>query len=181
MNIIFLDMDGVVNSAETFKRSKTDEIFKKQCLETRQIPFLIDPELRNRINEILTTVNECKIVWTSTWRVGLRNSKTFINGFFNSCGFVEDSFLSYTPIMYKFRFVEILEWLRIFGNNYNIEKCVIIDDIQEAEIPKNLEKEFGKNSPYIDIAKKYNCKFFKTDHKIGITDEIKNKILTYFM
>ena len=29
MNIIFLDMDGVINSAETFKRISKDEEFKK--------------------------------------------------------------------------------------------------------------------------------------------------------
>lgn len=180
MNIIFLDMDGVVNSQESFKRIYESKEFKQKCLEGRIIPEYIDPILRTRINEILSTVPDCKVVWTSSWRMGLRNSKVFIEGVYNKCGFNEGSFLSFTPILYKFRFVEILEWLRLFGDNYNIEKCVIIDDDHDAEIPDDLEKEFGKESPYIEVGKKYNCKFFQTDNKIGITDEIKNKILVYF-
>ena len=180
MNIIFLDMDGVINSAETFKHAKRNELFKEKCLEDRQAPFLIDPILRDKINEILKTVKDCKVVWSSTWRMGLRDSKVLIEGFYNKCGFEKNSFLSYTPIAYKFRCMEILDWLKVFGEKYDIEKCAIIDDDDDAGIPKNLEKEFGKNSPYIEIAKKYNTKFFQTTFKTGITDEIKNKILVYF-
>ncbi len=180
MNIIFLDMDGVINSAETFKRISKDEEFKQKCLENRIVPEYIDPELRSKINEILSVVPDCKVVWSSSWRMGLRNSKVFIEGVYNTCGFNEGSFLSFTPILYKFRFVEILEWLRLFGDNYNIEKCAIIDDDHDAGIPDDLEKEFGNGSPYIDVGKKYNCKFFQTNNKFGITDEIKNKILVYF-
>lgn len=181
MNIIFLDMDGVVNSQETFENIRGNKKFFNECLENRVVPEFIDPNLREKINEILIRVPDCKVVWSSTWRMGLRNSKVFIKGVYDTCGFVEDSFLSYTPIMHKFRFVEILEWLRLFGKNYDIEKCVIIDDDSDAGIPEDLEKEFGKGSPYIDVAKKYNCKFFQTKNEIGITDEIKNKILVYFL
>jgi hypothetical protein len=72
--------------------------------------------------------------------------------------------------------MEILDWLKIFDGRYNIEKCAIIDDDENAGIPEN----FPKFSPYPEIAKKYNIQFFKTSFKTGITDEIKNKILTYF-
>jgi hypothetical protein len=174
-------MDGVINSEATFSHAKENELFKEKCLEDRPEPFLIDPLLRDKINEILKTVEKCMVVWTSTWRMGLRDSKILIEGFYNQCGFEKNSFLSYTPITSsKFRYMEILDWLKIFDGRYNIEKCAIIDDDDDAGIPKNLEKEFGKNSPYIEIAKKYNTKFFQTSFKTGITDEIKNKILVYF-
>ena len=73
-------MDGVINSAETFKRINESEEFKQKCLENRIVPEFIDPELRDKINEILSSVPDCKVVWTSTWRMGLRNSKVFIEG-----------------------------------------------------------------------------------------------------
>jgi hypothetical protein len=56
---------------------------------------------------------------------------------------------------------------------------VIIDDDSDAEIPKDLEREFGKDSPYIEVGEKYNIKFFQTDNQIGITDEIKNEIILF--
>lgn len=181
MNIIFLDMDGVVNSAETFKKAKTDKEFLSLCIEERGRPYLIDPELRDKINEIIIGVDDCKIVWSSTWRMGLRNSKSFIEGFYNKCNFVKDSFLSYTPIRGSKRYEEILEWLIIFGNNYHIDKCVIIDDSVAYYKFKELEKLYGKDSEYYKIAKKYNPKFFQTNWEKGITEEIKLKILNYFV
>jgi hypothetical protein len=132
MNIIFLDMDGVINSRHTFIKAHDNEEFMSECLEKRKFPFLIDPELREKINEILKTVPDCKVVWSSTWRMGLRDSKVLIGGFYNSCGFEADSFLGFTPIRYKFRCMEILEWLYLFGDQYNVEKCAIIDDDIDA-------------------------------------------------
>lgn len=180
MNIIFLDMDGVVNSVETFKMVKTDKEFLSSCIEERTYPYLIDPKLRNRVNEIITKVDDCKIVWSSTWRMGLRNSKSFIEGFYNKCNFVKDSFLSYTPIKGGKRYEEILEWLILFENNYHINKCVILDDSVAYFKFKELEKLYGKNSEYYRIAKTYNPKFFQTNWKKGITEEIKLEILNYF-
>lgn len=170
MNIIFLDMDGVINSKETFKKAKLNNDFYKACLESRSYPFMIDPELRNKINEILTKVPNCKVVWSSTWRKGLRNSKLFIKGFYNQCGFIENSFLGFTPIMHEKREYEILHWLELFGNSYDINKCIIIDDDSDAEVTINNE-----------ITKKYKPKFFQTNNDIGINDDVKNKILNYFL
>lgn len=188
MNIIFLDMDGVINSGETLRKIHLDENFKLQCLacpsypeRTRSVPFYIDPSLREKINLILENVDNCKIVWSSTWRMGLRNSRSFIEGFYNLCGFTEGSFLSYTPIMHEKRYIEILEWLRCFEKNYEIEKCVIIDDDEDAEIDKNKIKDlFGEDSIYYKLTEKYNPKFFQTNNLIGITNKIKNNILNYF-
>lgn len=171
MNILFLDMDGVVNSAETFKRINEDETFFKQCLEGRQIPWIINPELRERINEILRECSDCKVVWTSTWRMGLRSSKVLIEGHFNTCGFEKDVFVGFTPITHSsHRFMEILEWLNLFGEKLNVEKCVIIDDDSDADIPKNAGTASKK------IADKFNIKFFQTQNEFGITEEIKNNI-----
>lgn len=169
-------MDGVVNSAETFKKAHEDKEYKLSCLEKRPVPEFIDPILRSRINEILTIVPDCKIVWSSTWRKGLRNSKVLIEGMFNQCGFKENSFLGYTPITNEKRWVEIALWLDTFGNRFKVDKCVIIDDDLDANIPTLVNLLQLKK-----IWDKFKPEFFNTDNKIGITEEIKNKILVYFL
>jgi hypothetical protein len=177
MKIIFLDMDGVVNSRDTFERARDDRAFKLKCLEHREVPYLIDPTLRERINEILRDVPDCKVVWSSTWRLGLRGSKIFIEGFYNQCGFEEFSFLGFTPSTHRGgpRYMEILEWLNTNGSRYNIEKCAIIDDGGDAGVPLLA----GLTSKKLE--QKYKVKFFKTEFARGITEEIKNKIKVYFL
>jgi hypothetical protein len=66
--------------------------------------------------------------------------------------------------------MEILEWLNLFGEKLNVEKCVIIDDDSDADIPKNAGIASKK------IADKFNIKFFQTQNEFGITEEIKNNI-----
>lgn len=175
MNIIFLDMDGVINSRSTFKKCHEDENFKNKCKENREVPYFIEPKLRDRINELLRDIPDCKIVWTSTWRLGLRGSKVFIEGFYNTCGFEDDSFIGFTPYLNSHRYIEILEWLKAFGDNYNIEKCVIIDDNVNAEIPQNSEKHIKE---FVD---RFNIKFFLINSNTGITEKIKNEIKVYFL
>lgn len=181
MNIIFLDMDGVINSGKTFRMIKNCPKFKSICIENRCVPYYIDPSLRYKINEILVTVPECKVVWSSSWRLGLKDSKLFIEGFYNKCGFIKDSFLDYTPIVQGFpRYLEILRWLYIKGEKYKINKCIIIDDDVDAEVNiKKLKKELKKYD-LLETALKYQPKFFQTNNLFGITDLIKTDILNYF-
>lgn len=179
MKIIFLDMDGVINSRNVFVKATFDKSYKEKCLEERLYPFLIDTELRAKINEILNENPDCYVVWSSTWRRGLRDSKLFIEGFYNKCGFRENSFLGYTPILNEKRYIEILKWLKLNSEKYKIEKCVIIDDDSDAKIDlKELKKINDKD--LIKIAKKYNPVFFQTFINDGMTDKIKNEILNYF-
>lgn len=182
MNIIFLDMDGVVNSKKSFydlrKLFSSREKLNEYLCEDRGVPFYIDPSLRLRLNEILTKVPNCKVVWSTSWRLGLRDSKLFISGRYNTCGFNKGSFLDYTPINGNPRWMQILEWLNLKGNLYSIEKCIIIDDDPDAEIPDIIDKNL--KIIFQPIIEKYNPKFFQTNNEYGLSEDIKNDILNYF-
>jgi hypothetical protein len=48
-------------------------------------------------------------------------------------------------------------------------------------IPLDVEKEFCNNYFYINTAKKFKNNFFQTSFQTGITDEIKNAVISYFL
>lgn len=177
MNIIFLDMDGVINCnsfIEKWNKEKglnsLKEFKEKYCLSsTGPYFYFIVPELLERFNRLYNEIPNCKVVWSSSWRRTVKkNSKPFIEGLYYKCGFPENSFLSYTPhIPYLLRYNEIEEWIKIFKNTYNIEKCAIIDDLSEA-------------NPMVDSYLGIPIKFFKTSFQKGLTQEIADEILNFF-
>lgn len=169
MNLIFLDMDGVVNSSATWKDYQEN---RERYLETRIFPELIDPILRSRINEVID-LTKAKVVWSSSWRIGLRESKRFIEAEYNKCNFSKNSFLSFTPITHEHRYIEILSWLMTFGNSLKIEKCLIIDDSEKAKIPNDLS---GK---LLETYLKYNFNFIQTNEATGFTEENKLEAINF--
>lgn len=178
-NIIFLDMDGVINCNNVIKewinekgnnKSSLKEFKEKYCLNPNSpLLYFIVPELLNRFNELYNQIPNCKVVWSSSWRLTTKKeSKLFIESLYYQCGFVKGSFLSYTPDMrYRLRSDEIKDWIKTFRTSYNIRKCAIIDDLSEADL-------------MIDSYLGIPIKFFKTEFEFGLTEEIANKIKNYF-
>ena len=112
-------------------------------------------------------LSDCKVVWSSSWRNTTKKSKLFIEGLYYQCGLPSNSFIGYTPYLPNMeRRNEIELWLDTFYKKYNITKCAIIDDRSDA----NLQK-----SNYLDI----QIKFFQTNFKFGLTEEISNEILNF--
>ena len=182
MNIIFLDMDGVINCSneidkwkkengfESFNLEAVEKFKQIYCLNPKGLyPYYIVPELLNRFNEMYSKIQNCRIVWTSSWRLTVkRDSKPFINGLYYQCGFPEGSFLSYTPeLRNNLRADEILLWIKTFRQSYEINKCAIIDDLEEA-------------NPYVNEYLGVPIKFFKTEMESGLTQKIADDILKYF-
>lgn len=178
MNIIFLDMDGVINSGivqeQWVKEHGTSEearnaFIDKFCMNSKFPYYYIVPELLERFNTLYSKIDDCKVVWSSSWRnTAGRNSKRFVEGLYYKCGLPKNSFLGYTPyIPYMLRNTEILEWIFEFRDQYKIDKCAIIDDLEEAEIIQTKEMEV-------------QIKFFKTSSRFGLTQEIADEILNYF-
>lgn len=179
MNIIFLDMDGVLNCSSIVKdwqkkfgndKDSFQKFQQKYCpISNKKYLYFIVPELLTRFNEMYSKINDCKIVWSSSWRTTIgKDSKLFIEGFFYQCGFPKNSFLSYTPNLRNvLRYNEIEEWIRIFKPSFKIDKCAIIDDLEEAN--PNTDQIYG-----IPI------KFFKTSMNDGLTEKIANNIIEYF-
>ena len=61
MKVLFLDIDGVVNSAESFKRKAGYQKWNQ-----------IDPELAQRVRDIVAATH-CHVVLSSSWRGSVEN------------------------------------------------------------------------------------------------------------
>ena len=171
-------MDGVINSKEVQKKwvdkygvsnESRNNFIKKYCLNNQYPFYYIVPELLQRFNQMYSKIYDCKVVWSSSWRLTSRkDSKKFIEGLYYRCGFPENSFLGYTPhIPYLLRYNEIEEWIKTFKDVYKINKCAIIDDLHEASL--NCDSFLG-----IPI------KFFLTSGRYGLKEEIANNIIKFF-
>ncbi len=123
MKVIFLDIDGVLNSDEYIKKVKK--------LHTQGIENEIDV---NKVKLLKRAVDEtkAKVVLTSSWRY-TRKAQS-----------LKDLLLSYgihvdtTPFINHKRGLEIKKWL---SDNLNVEEYVIIDD----EIFDSYDEELMSN------------------------------------
>jgi hypothetical protein len=114
MKIIFLDIDGVLNSQNFFKTHKPNNDWKEtDDIDRRAIAIL---------NNILEKTN-AKIVISSSWRIGrtLENLKLMAK----IVGIHPEKIFSKTPVLNdKDRGFEIEAWLE----QNKTEKFVILDD-----------------------------------------------------
>jgi hypothetical protein len=121
MKVIFLDVDGVLNSTVTRQE-------EGWCTINRR--------MLNRVKEIVVTTG-CKIVISSTWRLipgckeDLENNLAVVGIF--------DQVIGETPNFDhpKVRHDEIRDWL---NRNTQVQRFAIIDDTDEAGI--GFEDEF---------------------------------------
>lgn len=115
IKIIFLDIDGVLNSRESMTRNKDKG---RYC-------DLPDIEHIKHLNKILEETN-AKIVISSCWR----HSYTVFGlaTILYLCGMKEDKVIDVTPRvrLSRSRGEEIAQWLK--DTHYDIEKIVILDD-----------------------------------------------------
>lgn len=185
MNLIALDMDGVVNSStlvqkwvadkhaelaesipdEQQRRIEVNTQFLKEFRNMRECVF---PELAARITKICE-VADADILWTSSWRN--LPEYAFVEkarDMFNRRGLPGERLIGYTPDLGAdctrtvYRGTEIRYWI---SNNVigTINKCAVIDDRFDA----------GKDLPDC-------CKFFHTLYTDGITEDIMSDIIEYF-
>ena len=103
MKVVFLDIDGVLNSDET--------------PNPRKLPYVVDRKLHARLEKLIERTG-AKVVLSSTWRIdpiGLYAAKYWGVPFFDVC-----------PDMPKSpRRDEILEWL---SHHRRVTRYAIIDD-----------------------------------------------------
>lgn len=184
-NILYLDMDGVLNSDELIdqwfinkKQELKNAIPKQRLNKILKIQFkkefndgweLIFPILAERLNNLINKCN-LKIIWTTTWRTGniysnINNAKKM----FNKRGLNGDALIDYTPnLKHGFyynsdiRIKEILSSINMNNFDPKKDKIAAIDDM-------NLSK-----------LEDYNIKFFLTDERFGLTEEIANQMENYF-
>lgn len=189
-NILFLDMDGVVNNNYLLRKwfdDKFKEVQQTICptefeeirnivnydfqQEFKHSTELIFPELAQRLNEVINTCN-VKLVWSSTWRC-IDTYKTDINNaraMLERRGINGSRLIGYTPSFTGYgwgsfhnRVNEILSFVKnnTFGITFK-DRLAAIDDANLSELEQ------------------YNIKFFGTEVEFGLTEQIKQDMINYF-
>lgn len=142
MKIIFLDIDGVLNSGEYLYAHNCDEWVEQ-----------IDPDAVSLLNELVADT-QAQIVISSSWRIA--RSLSEIKNYFKERGFMGD-IIDVTPSNYRGeteRGNEIQEWL----DTHQVDSFVILDDDSDmAHLRDYLVKtsfEHGLQPEHITKAKK---------------------------
>mgnify|MGYP003571242801 CR=1 FL=1 len=188
-NILFLDMDGVLNSNYLIRKWYDDKFLelqdKKPHLNLSEIRELVSqkyyqefkhnkelifPELAKRLNEVIEKCN-VKIIWSSTWRYvspyrNINNARTMLE----RRGINGSALIGYTPNFSRFtdggnygRMSEILSFVK--NNTLGItfeDRLAAIDDLNLKELEND------------------NIKFFGTEVEFGLTENIKNQMIEYY-
>ena len=124
--ILFLDIDGVLNSAE-FARRRRELKTPRRNRHHHDIDaiarFHLDPNAVARVNAVVQTTR-CAVVMSSAWRVGdeydyLRSCAIL------SAGGIQFDFLDRTPHLGTTRGVEIKSWL---DGHPDVSRFAIVDD-----------------------------------------------------
>lgn len=129
--IIFLDVDGVLNSNKWIKLNPNKSLIE-----------LMDPAAAARLN-IIKERTGAKIVISSSWRIrflGTANAFQDIKEFFAKFGIVD--IVGMTPqLRGKRRCDEITAWL----NEHEVKSFVIIDDDLSANVKNKQVKTMFEN------------------------------------
>lgn len=154
MKIIFLDIDGVLNSTKSMSLSED----KKWADEP-------NPENIKWLNYIIEKTG-AKIVISSTWRIG--NRSHLFDRYFHALG-IKGEVIDVTPRLDSYRGTEIKCWLlehkskinkykndNWFSNKEKIESFVILDDDSDMEDLKKylvlIDNNFGLTKEDADKA-----------------------------
>ena len=189
-NILFLDMDGVLNSNYLIRkwcddkyleleteigqtdlskiREKVTHEFYKEFKHGKELIF---PELAKRLNEVIEKCN-VKIIWSSTWRYvsPYRGNINTARAMLERRGINGSSLIGYTPNFSRFtdggnygRMSEILAFVK--NNTLGItfdDRLATIDDLNLEELEND------------------DIKFFGTEAEFGLTENIKNQMIEYY-
>ena len=144
MNIVFLDVDGVLNSIEYLT-----QMYKKLKRTLKQEEML-DPICINNLKEIVDKTN-ARIVITSSWKIC--DLDILIKVFSKYNLQVYDATINYGDKRGK----EIREWL---DNNKDVNNYIIIDDdffkdyvgLEDKIIQTSMYKGRGLNNSHVEMA-----------------------------
>lgn len=119
MKIIFLDIDGVLNSQKFLDAGGN----QKQTKFPEFVSKFIDCHAVSLLKQIVDATN-AKIVISSTWKNGVdRTPEWFVDLFNTICG-IQFDVIDKTPLLDTSRGEEIKAWL----DNNHVDNFVIIDD-----------------------------------------------------
>jgi hypothetical protein len=107
MNIIFLDIDGVLNS-----RRKLIEVYKKTQRPHSGFNYPFDEKCLINLQTLVKLTNS-KIVITSTWRKKQEGRETLLKALKDYS--LDQEVVGYTPVLNSTRGEEIKEYLKQFA------------------------------------------------------------------
>ena len=123
MKVIFLDFDGVLNSEQfvrmLYRQNKRGGLCKEFC-----------PIASSNLLHILTEVPDCKIVVSSSWRIGMsvEDLQTLL---FENCDVPKERVIDKTAYLNDVpRGLEIQDWL---DKHPEVTHFVIVDDDSDME------------------------------------------------
>lgn len=190
MNVLFLDVDGCLNSNYLIRKWLDDKFLEFQeenpsleygklhkmatnafYEEFKHSKELIFPELAARLNEVITTCN-VKIIWSTSWR----KVSPYVGNIDNARAMLErrgingQSLIGYTPDFRRFgdaghytRMSEIISFIK--NNTLGItfdDRLAAIDDLNLSELEED------------------GIKFFATEVEFGLTEKIKEDMIKYY-
>ena len=132
MNIIFLDVDGVLNSLSYVK-----ELCRENKRPYSGYDFPFDPRCMNNLKRLVEETNSYLVI-TSSWRMHEIGKKILLNEL-NKYG-LDMRVVGYTKVLHKTRGEEVKEFLKILDENVNY---IIIDDDSDFD---DLEEYLVKTS-----------------------------------
>jgi len=123
MKLVFLDIDGVLNSHDFLYRAAVrNEQAQRRVERLGNEHLQLDPEAVDRVNQILSATG-AKVVVSSSWRHA--HPIEDLREILAKAGFIGDV-IDYTPRYGKDRGHEIDEWLQSTGEGH--DPFVILDD-----------------------------------------------------
>ena len=186
VKIVFLDMDGVVNSDDFIMEwSKVHGWDKNSRQEFMQRYYVHDghegyivPELLERLKWICAET-DCRIVWSSSWRQSYWKQDPDTGEFnfdwheiaalWKAKGLPVDRLIGCTPCLDLSRFsyvprgCEIQKWIDDNSEEYNIVRAAVLDDDPDAETGIENESTF----------------YFQTTFERGLTEDIANDVVKW--
>jgi hypothetical protein len=144
VRVLFLDIDGVLNSRDWMTRRVRSPLFGRLPDWQKMAEDCIDPDAVERLNRIVEETG-CVVVLSSTWRKS--EPLPLMTRMLRYRGFRHEVWAA-TPDVARERRVEIQHWLDQAG--LTADCCAIVDDDHDADI-------LGR--------------FVQTDWERGLTDD----------
>lgn len=144
MNIIFLDVDGVLNSLDYAKKIYEIDKVARSCYD-----FPFDPRCLSNLKYLVDITNSYLVI-TSTWRMHEIGKEILISELrkYN----LDDRVIGYTSILHKERGEEVKDYLDKLGKEVNY--IILDDDSDFTGLEKYLIKtnfEYGLTKKELDM------------------------------
>lgn len=153
MNIIFLDIDGVLNSHMDMVIGKHDD---QQEIKPKDHGFIGVFQRPCLILHELIAATDAKIVLSSTWRMMFSTQE--MEAVLRQTGCVNAEVIDKTPIMHdSIRGVEIQSWLDKNTDYFPIKNYVIIDDDNDM-LDEHIQNNFVLTDHYSGLTPKDGIK-----------------------